>query len=125
VSRWQGQLIGVTCVLVAVVMQGVGQICFKWAATRAARDGSSSWRGRARRSRHVLVLGMSCYIVQATFWTLALRRLDISVAFPLGSLSFVAVAVLSSLILGEVVGGKRWVGIALILTGAALLGAGV
>ena len=118
-GAWPGRAIGVACIVAAVGMQGLGQVCFKWAAVRGAGGGPRGWRGTPGR---VAGLGLFCYFVQGIFWTLALRHLDLSIAFPLGSLSFVAVAVLSAAILGEVVGGKRWVGIALILAGATLLG---
>ena len=119
VAGWEGRVIGVGCIVAAISMQGLGQVCFKWSASRGVRGGVRTMRGAPGR---VAGLGLVCYFVQGIFWTLALRHLDISVAFPLGSLSFVAVAVLSAVILGEVVGGKRWVGIALILAGATLLG---
>jgi uncharacterized membrane protein len=47
--------------------------------------------------------------------------LAVSIAFPLGSLSFVAVTFLSQCLLRERVDRTRWVGVVLILLGASLV----
>lgn len=65
--------------------------------------------------------GVAAYVIEIFLYTEALRYLDVSVAFPLGSLCFVGVAVLSRLVLGESLGRMRLLGIGLILIGAALV----
>ncbi len=68
-----------------------------------------------------IALGIGMFLVEALFYTGALRYLDVSTAFPLSSLSFVIVAMLSQWLLREAVTKMRWIGIGLILIGAALL----
>ena len=47
-----------------------------------------------------------------------------SVAYPMSSLSFVAVTFLSWLLLREQVSKERWIGVFLIICGTALVGIG-
>lgn len=54
-------------------------------------------------------------------WPAVLAALDLSVAFPLGSMSFVLIPVLSIVFLGEEIGALRWLGIAVITSGIAWL----
>ncbi len=53
-------------------------------------------------------------------WMAALTRLELSVAYPLMSLSFVAVLLLSALLLHEPLTGTRVAGVALIVLGTAV-----
>jgi uncharacterized membrane protein len=68
-----------------------------------------------------VVLGLVAYAVEIVFYTFALHFLDVSVAFPLGSLCFVGVALLSKLLLGEAVGLVRWLGVGCILVGTVFV----
>lgn len=64
------------------------------------------------------VLGMvSSFIV----WSAVLSNIDLSVAYPMGSLSFVLIPVVSILFLGEEISALRWVGIAFITFGIVML----
>ena len=65
-----------------------------------------------------VVLGVITYGLEILLYTFALHLLDVSVAFPLGSLCFVGVAMLSKLLLGETVGKIRWLGVGCIVVGA-------
>jgi len=74
-----------------------------------------------------LVRGLGALGASWTPWALlaaplALTLVDVSVAFAMGSLSFVAVAVLSRLLLGERISLLRGGGLLLILGGVALMG---
>ncbi len=65
--------------------------------------------------------GVALYILEIFLWTSVLHLLDVSVAFPMGSLCFVGVAFLSSIFLGEAVGKVRWSGVVCIILGTALM----
>lgn len=69
-----------------------------------------------------MAIGAICFVSEALLYTVALRFLDLSVAFPAGSLTFVGVVLLSWLWLGESVGPRRWTGMGLITIGTVLLG---
>jgi multidrug transporter EmrE-like cation transporter len=68
-----------------------------------------------------VVLGLIAYGLEILLYTFALHLLDVSVAFPLGSLCFVGVALLSKMILGETVGLVRWLGVGCILAGTVFV----
>ncbi len=72
----------------------------------------SNWR---------LILGTSLQAVYFGLWLAVLSWEDLSVALPLQALSYVVVAFLAQLYLGEQVGGMRWAGICLICAGVALV----
>ncbi len=66
-------------------------------------------------------LGVACHILNFCLWIAVLSRLDLSVAAPLGSASYVFVPILAMLFLSESVGLTRWAGILLIALGIHLV----
>src|SRR4051794_3550535 len=98
-------LIGVPLVVVASIGEGVSQMSLKKSALVAT----------ARR--RWIVLGVVLFIVQALIYTGALRFVEVSTAFPIGSIGFVVVALLSQKFLAEPVTGTRWAGVVLITLG--------
>jgi drug/metabolite transporter (DMT)-like permease len=105
-------LIGILLVIVSTSLEGFGQVFLK-----------KSTRATPLR-RLWLALGIAAFSSEAVTWTGALRHLDVSIAFPMGGLSYVAVTILSTLMLGERVTNPRWLGVSFIIVGAALLGGG-
>ena len=104
-----GALIGVALVILASIVEGVSQMFFKKSALVATAK------------RRWIVLGIVLFIVQALIYTGALRFVEVSTAFPIGSIGFVVVALLSQKFLAEPVTGTRWTGVVLITLGVALL----
>lgn len=100
---------GILLVLVATAIEGFAQVFLKKAAQVQA--GKGAWR----------VLGFACFGLETLLYTWSLRYLAVSIAFPLGSLSFVAVTFLSQCLLRERVDRLRWIGVVLILLGASLV----
>jgi len=100
---------GILLVLVATAIEGFAQVFLKKAAQ--VQVGKGAWR----------VLGFACFGLETLLYTWSLRYLAVSIAFPLGSLSFVAVTFLSQCLLRERVDRLRWIGVVLILLGASLV----
>lgn len=71
-------------------------------------------------SRHVL-FGLLAYALAAVLWLVVLSVAQLSLVYPLLSLTYVLVAVLSVVLLGEDVGLQRWAGIALVVIGCGLV----
>ncbi|MDP8988901.1 MAG: hypothetical protein M3N41_02310 [Acidobacteriota bacterium] len=71
-----------------------------------------------------LIGGMALYAVGAALMVLALRHGELSVLYPLISLSYVWVAILSVLVLGEVMNPYKIGGICAIMAGVGVLGLG-
>ena len=100
---------GVLLVVVSTMVEGFGQTFLKKSAIDVAR-----------RHRWIL-LGVAVLIVEVLLYSGALRYLAVSTAFPITSLSFVMVTVLSHWLLGERVTPLRWAGVGLILIGTSLI----
>ena len=62
-----------------------------------------------------------CLALGLVAWLAALSSVEVSKAYPLLSLSFVVTALIAKFHLGEFLSGARWLGIALISLGAALV----
>jgi drug/metabolite transporter (DMT)-like permease len=63
------------------------------------------------------LIGAVLYVVNFFLWIAVLSKVDLSVAFPTGSTSYIFVAVLSMVFLGEQISLYRWGGIFLIIIG--------
>jgi drug/metabolite transporter (DMT)-like permease len=62
-----------------------------------------------------------CFVGALLLWLRALSHINISYAFPLLSVGYILVALLSKLLLQEQVGWRRWVAIAVICVGVTLI----
>jgi drug/metabolite transporter (DMT)-like permease len=107
-------LFAIAMVVCATTIEAGGQLCFKKKSTRS-EDGDLG-------SRLWLAGGIACMIIEAIVWTNVLQNLNVSIAYPMGSLSFVMVLLMSRIFLKERVQKERWIGVALILCGTVLLG---
>ena len=104
--------LGIALVVLSSFIEGVGEIFLK--------------KSRLELQRQVfwIASGVSVFVVQMSVYTAALKFLDVGAAFAIASLSFVFVALLSKYLLGEAVTPVKWLGIALIVAGTSLIGAG-
>jgi drug/metabolite transporter (DMT)-like permease len=109
------RMIGISLVLLSVCIEAIGQVALKRAALSPH---SSEQRHRAS------ALGIGLLGLEAIIWTMVLKYLDVSIAFPLGALSFVTTAIFSALLLKEKISPKRWAGVGTIVCGAACLSMG-
>ncbi len=116
------RLVGLCYVTLAMLFEALGQLSFKIGADRAnSQQGAVNFLHYVWRQR-VVALGIAFFAVETVLWTMALRLLDVSLAFPAGSVSFVFIVVLSRLWLQEQIDPERWLGICLILGGVILVG---
>lgn len=118
---------GLLVLLAAVTVESFAQLLLKIGAAGGPGILLSPyrrWVGRISISsfaRSWIVLGVIAYGLEIVLYTFALHLLDLSVAFPLGSLCFVGVAMLSKLFLGEEVGRIRWFGVGCIVVGTVFV----
>ena len=106
-----GTLSGIALVVICAAIEGCAQVCLKKAALAAI--GKRVW----------VMAGVAIFALEAALYTVALHLLDVSVAYPLGALSFISVIVFSRWLLREQVDTRRWAGVGLILIGCALVAA--
>jgi len=102
--------------LLSVVLNAAGQLLFK-AARMAQPDASvlhlflhpETWYG-------LLIYGLS-----AVCWLWVLARAQLSLAYPILSLTFPIVLSLSAFLFAEVISPMRWAGVGIIVIGVSLL----
>ena len=68
-------------------------------------------------SSYLIWAGVFIYILSFLAWIVILSRIELSVAFPIGSTSYIFVPILSIIFLNERVGTLRWIGILFIVAG--------
>ena len=66
-------------------------------------------------------LGVTGIVMSFIVWMTVLSSIDLSIAFPLGSLSFIVIPILSIFFLNEVIPLMRWLGIVFIIVGIITL----
>lgn len=105
-----------------VVLDVAGQLLFK---RGLEGSGEAAHGGLARRvlGSPSILLGVVVYAGEFVAWLFVLSRLDLSEAFPLATLSYVGVVLVSRVLLGETVPPRRWIATLMIAAGAALVGA--
>ncbi len=118
------RLPGFLLILGSVVTEGLGHIAFKRAADSGSQEHSIlSILRIALKQYNLIVSGVICFIVEGLCWTFALKKLDVSLAYPIGSLELVVITLLCLILLKEKVTFRRWLGVALIVGGTLLVGA--
>ncbi|MFT5223867.1 MAG: undecaprenyl phosphate-alpha-L-ara4N flippase subunit ArnF [Glaciecola sp.] len=71
-----------------------------------------------------LLVGLAVFGASSIFWLITLSRVPLSTAYPIVSLSYVAILGLSWVLLGERPSLTVWVGALLIMCGVSLIGIG-
>jgi drug/metabolite transporter (DMT)-like permease len=62
-----------------------------------------------------------CFVFATGLWLLGLQKLDLSYAYPLLSVGYILVNLLSAIFFHERVDGMRWVAVAVISVGVVLI----
>ena len=101
-----------------ITLTVLGNLLLKTGATVAGTANGFAWHLVNWR----IVAGLASFALGAMFYVLILTRLPLNVAQSFAAVQFVAVVLASSVILQEPIGGLRWIGIALIVAGIALVG---
>lgn len=120
---------GLICI--AIALGGFGQVFLKMGLPPGSIAGGHGLIGtfvsilKAMTDAHVLG-GLALYTVSTLFWLMAVSRVRLSVAYPLISMSYPLVVVLSATILHEHI---KWVmaiaGLAFITAGVSFIGLGL
>jgi drug/metabolite transporter (DMT)-like permease len=105
-------------IILCTIFTSLGQLFLKFGANRLVLSIPgilADWQ---------LLLGCFFYAIGAIIMILALRKGDLSLIYPFVSLSFIWVALLSLIFLGESIMILQWLGIAIIISGVSLVGWG-
>lgn len=112
------ELWAVGLVVLATLVGALGPILIKRGAHRVTMNIFSQLKNRS------LIAGVGCYVLSSFIFVPALRGGELSVLYPLVSVSYVWVCLLSIKILGEKMGTMKWCGVGLIILGVSLIGLG-
>ncbi|MGO9543559.1 MAG: EamA family transporter [Rhodomicrobium sp.] len=104
-----GTALGILLVVFCAILEGLGQVFLKKSVLTRVRW--FLW----------ISVGVAVLALEALVYTEALKFLNVGVAFTIMSLNLIAVTLLSQWILREHVTRTRWIGVALIFIGAALV----
>ena len=103
------------------VIESVAELFFKKGALVTGIDNvtlANAWVFLSRIAASPnLWVGVLLYITNFFLWIVVLSKIDLSVAFPVGSSTYIIVPILSILFLHEKVALMRWLGIVLIIIG--------
>ncbi len=69
-------------------------------------------------------IGFLFYVINFFIWITVLTRVELSVAFPVGSTSYIFIPILAMIFLHETITPLRWAGIALIVAGIHFVSVG-
>lgn len=103
-------------VLVATIIGAFGALFLKYGAEKLTRK--NKWTFINSR----LIFGVAMYGISSIFFLIALKNGELSVLYPLTSLSYVWISLLSIKMLGEKMNFFKWLGIGAILIGVSLIG---
>ncbi|HEY6252232.1 MAG TPA: hypothetical protein VI685_19935 [Candidatus Angelobacter sp.] len=117
-ALWQWAALG------AIVLGSFGHLLIKMGVTAAAHQpGSSGILGRL--SNYILqpaaMTGLLIYGVGTLLWIYAVSQRNISFLYPLTALTYVVVALGGKFFFGELISRQRWLGIAVVMIGVAML----
>lgn len=124
-------LLPVLIILVNITLGSIGQLCIRYGSSRLGdlREGQGILMSVLGAFKGIFTSpyvfgGLCLYGISAVLWIFVLNQVRLSFAYPMISLSYVIVVLLSALILGERVPPVTIGGLILICAGVSLIGLG-
>ena len=112
---WLHLALSVACVLVS-------ELLLKRGASDIADPGSAwSWTGINGLASPLVWLAIILIILSFVTWLYVLKWVPLSIAFPLSRVVDALVPLCSWIFLGEMISARRWIGIALVVVGLAVV----
>lgn len=71
-----------------------------------------------------IIAGIACYAIATSSWLVIVSRVPLSLAYPMVSISYVAVVLVGRFALKEYVHPTTWIGVLLIVFGVGIMGVG-
>jgi drug/metabolite transporter (DMT)-like permease len=110
----------------SVSLGAVGQLCLKVGMNRVGAIGEASLARPLETLTRVVStplvwVGLACYGLSAVLWMVILSRVDLSFAYLMLAVMYVLIPLLSWLVLGEHVPPLRWLGMAVVAAGVAIV----
>ena len=111
--------------LVAVFLGVLAQLCLKKGMMNAGIESfTENVKDSLKRMfmNTYVIFGFLIYGVSNLFWIVILNKLELSFAYPIVSLSYFFVALLSKVFFNEEVSTRRWLSIFVIILGVIVVG---
>jgi len=108
----------------AVILAAIGHLMIKAGLTGVAATTAHAAifsRLLTYFTQPYVLLGLTIYGLGTAMWVVAVSKHDISYVFPISALNYVLVTMGGKFLFGETIPGKRWVGVALVIVGVALM----
>lgn len=111
--------------LLSIAIGAVGQLLLKFAARSTGGVSFFALSSLARLALNPYLLGgLLCFVSSMVLWVKVLGSAELATAYPMVSLGYVLVALLSWVLLGERLGLRQALAIGVIVFGVVLLGRG-
>lgn len=111
-------------IMASVLVISAAQLLLKYGvgnATKGLTDNSAISMLSAIFTSWQVLLGVALLLVSSTLWLIGLSKAELSFAYPLLGAGYAVIAVLSWLLLGEIIPLTRIMGIAVIIFGVAMM----
>jgi drug/metabolite transporter (DMT)-like permease len=114
----------VLLVAISIVLDVIGQLCFKLGLDRLPELSGgfrlSAFWGQVFNAP-LLWAGIGAYVIEFFVWLEALSRAPLSLLFPAAALAYCGVVLAGKVVLGETVSRRRWLGTMVITAGVMLV----
>lgn len=111
-------------IMASVLIISAAQLLLKYGvgnATKGLTSASAISMLSATFSSWQVLLGVALLLVSSTLWLIGLSKAELSFAYPLLGAGYAVIAVMSWLLLGEVIPLIRAMGITVIIIGVAMM----
>jgi multidrug transporter EmrE-like cation transporter len=120
-------VVSIALVIVSVGFAIAGQLTLKSAMNHVGRIGGAEVRATGETAVRIareprLWAGLFLFGISSMFWIVVLSRVPLSVAYPFVGISYIAIVLLSRLVLHENVPALRWIGVFVVATGIVIIG---
>jgi multidrug transporter EmrE-like cation transporter len=120
-------IVSIALVIVSVGFAIAGQLTLKSAMNQVGRIGGAEVRAAGETAVRIvreprLWAGLFLFGISSMFWIVVLSRVPLSVAYPFVGISYIAIVLLSRLVLHENVPLLRWVGVFVVAAGIVIIG---
>lgn len=106
---------------ISILLNSVAMVTLKFAVGSLDIDDLSVAALLSLLTNPWFFVGAGSFIVSLVFWIQSLKSINLSVAYPTSSTSYIAVAVISYFLFAEAVTATRIIGMVLIIGGVGLL----
>jgi undecaprenyl phosphate-alpha-L-ara4N flippase subunit ArnF len=107
--------------IASILLGAAGQVLMKWGLESLKSGNTAVPAGMNLISAWPVAAGLASYALSSVFWLLALKRFPLSTAYPMVSLGYVLVMVISYWLFQETITMQKWFGAGFIIGGVMLI----